>query len=47
MGFSVTEAATDINSQKPDGKGGDLVTLSDNTRLDLLGISHVTASDFV
>jgi hypothetical protein len=36
-----------INTQKADGHGGTMLTFTDNTRIDLVGITKVTARYFI
>ena len=46
IGFASSMAAAAVASQTPDGFGGTMVRLSDNTRLDLLGLSAVGKTAF-
>jgi Ca2+-binding RTX toxin-like protein len=46
-GFLPSAPSSAVSGQTSDGKGGDMVALSDNTRLDLLGVSKISLSDFV
>ena len=46
IGFASSMAAAAVASETPDGFGGTMVRLSDNTRLDLLGLSAVGKTAF-
>jgi subtilisin-like proprotein convertase family protein len=45
-GFATTEVAVAMATKTSDGHGGSLLRFSDNTRLDLLGVSSVSRSMF-
>jgi subtilisin family serine protease len=47
IGFAGHASGTAISSQGTDGHGGTLLRFLDNTRIDLLGIGHVTQTAFV
>ncbi|MGD0102904.1 MAG: S8 family serine peptidase [Rhodopila sp.] len=46
VNFAALAMRSAITRDKSDGHGGTLVTFSDDTRIDLLGITKVTSSDF-
>jgi subtilisin-like proprotein convertase family protein len=46
INFGPLAMSNAINTQKSDGHGGTLLTFTDNTRLDMVGISKVTSSLF-
>ena len=46
VGFASFATTMAINADKSDGHGGTLLTLSDNTRIDLLGVAKVTSLMF-
>ncbi len=47
VNFAAPEATNAVNTQTVDGRGGTMLTFSDNTHIDLLGVGHVTSSYFV
>jgi subtilisin-like proprotein convertase family protein len=46
INFAPTAETNAINGQKSDGHGGIMLTFTDNTRIDLVGITKVTTSYF-
>ncbi len=46
IGYSPSALGKAVGSQVSDGHSGSLLSLSDGTRLDLVGIAHVTSSSF-
>jgi subtilisin family serine protease len=46
IGYAANAASVAINGATADGHGGSLLHFADNTRIDLLGIAHVTQSMF-
>lgn len=46
VSFAASAATTAISADKSDGHGGTMLTFSDNTRIDLLGVAKVTSSYF-
>ncbi len=47
IGYGAGEAEAVLSTQTSDGSGGSLLRLDDGTRIDLVGIAHVSASAFV
>lgn len=47
VGFATTEVAAAVATETSDGHGGSMLRFSDNTRLDLVGVSSVSRSVFV
>jgi Ca2+-binding RTX toxin-like protein len=46
VGYSASSIGNTIASQISDGRGGSLLLLSDGTRVDLIGLPHVTSGIF-
>ncbi len=46
VGFAATAATSAVGADKSDGHGGTILTFSDNTRIDLLGVGKVAAGAF-
>jgi subtilisin-like proprotein convertase family protein len=46
-GYADGQAASAVAGQSSDGRNGTMITLSDGTRIDFLGVAHVSASVFV
>ena len=46
VGYASNAAASAIGSERSDSNGGTLLTLSDGTRIDLVGVAHPSQSVF-